>query len=111
MSKETGYFNVVSQNQDNSFIYTFLEEYKKDPVNAQPYLVITFFNELLFKKGIVLIRGDIVNELNQEESKRLLNMTIDFYTKEMLLKKVVDFNQFPRNFNFDNHIKDCLNRY
>ncbi len=35
----------------NHQIYTYLEDYKKDPTNATPYLVITMFDELNPKKG------------------------------------------------------------
>lgn len=49
--KATGYYILLCQNQDKSFIYTYLEDYKKDPSNATPYLVITMFDELVFKKG------------------------------------------------------------
>lgn len=32
-------------------IYTYLEDYKKNPNDATPYLVITMFDELNPKKG------------------------------------------------------------
>ena len=35
----------------NYKIYTYLEDYKKNPNNATPYLVITMFDELNPKKG------------------------------------------------------------
>ena len=65
----------------------------------------------MFKKGIVLVRGDIIGTLNQKESEKLLKMTIDFYSKENLLRKVVDFNHKPRSFNSEDHIKFCLHNY
>lgn len=40
---------------------TFMEDYKRQGSNAQPYIVFTLFTELLFNKGIVLGRGDIIN--------------------------------------------------
>lgn len=49
--KHSGYYMLLAQNQEKSFIYTYLEDYKKDPNNATPYLVITMFDELAFKKG------------------------------------------------------------
>jgi hypothetical protein len=38
-----------------------MEDYKRQGGNAQPYIVFTFFTEMLFNKGIVLARGDIIN--------------------------------------------------
>ena len=40
---------------------TFMEDFKRRGGNAQPYIVFTLFTELLFNKGIVLARGDIIN--------------------------------------------------
>jgi len=38
-----------------------LEDYKRQGRNAHPYIVFTLFTELLFNKGIVLVRSDIIN--------------------------------------------------
>ena len=32
-------------------MFTYLEDFKKKGTNAAPYLVLTMFDELLFKKG------------------------------------------------------------
>lgn len=51
---------------------TYLEDYKRRGSNAQPYVVYTFFTELLFHKGIVLVRGDVVNNsLAKPEAERV----------------------------------------
>jgi ATP synthase F1 complex assembly factor 1 len=42
-------------------MFTFLEDYKKDPVNAVPYFVLTLFDDFAITKGLVLARGDIVD--------------------------------------------------
>lgn len=38
-----------------------MEDFKRKGSNAQPYIVYTFFTELLAQKDIVLVRGDIIN--------------------------------------------------
>ena len=43
-----------------------LQDYKKDPSNAEPYLSVTFFDDFLDKKGIVLVRGDFSGHLTKE---------------------------------------------
>ena len=49
---------------------TYLEDFKRQGTNAQPYVVFTLFTELLFKKGIVLVRGDIIgNSLSKGEAE------------------------------------------
>ncbi len=99
------------QNQEKSFIYTFLDDYKKDPSNSTPYLVVTLFDELLFKKGIILVRGDIIGDLTQEESISILEMTKDFYSKPDLVRKVKDFNHDSRKFDPMQHTNFCLSNY
>ena len=34
-------------------MYTYLDDFKRLGANAAPYLIITMFDELLFKKGII----------------------------------------------------------
>lgn len=58
------------------------------------------------------MRGDIIsNDLSQEESKSLFKMTVDFYTKENLFKKVKEFNHESRKFNHQDHVNYCLSNY
>lgn len=111
VKKASGFFNLVLQNQDKSFIYTFLEDYKNDPSTATPYLVVTLFDELSFSKGLVLVRGDIIGDLTVVESEKLFLMTKDFYSIEHLNKKVIDFNKNSRKFDVNNHINMCLDKY
>ena len=111
VKKASGFFNLVLQNQDKSFIYTFLEDYKNDPSTATPYLVVTLYDELSFSKGLVLVRGDIIGDLTVVESEKLFLMTKEFYSIEHLNKKVVDFNKNSRKFDVNNHINMCLEKY
>lgn len=111
VKRSEGFFNVILQNQEKSFIYTFLEDFKKSPETATPYLVITLFDELLFSKGIILVRGDIIGDLSTRDSQILLQMTKDFYSIEHLFKKVVDFNKNSRKFDFNEHLNYCLGTY
>lgn len=111
IKKGEGFYNVVLQNQEKSFIYTFIDDFRKGPERSSPYLVVTLFEELLFKKGVILVRGDIINELSQSEAVTLFNMTKDFYTIESLFNKVKEFNHESRKFDFNSHINFCLGRY
>ena len=45
--EEGGHFMLVCQNQQKSFIFTWLEDFKKSAQNANPYLVLTLFDELI----------------------------------------------------------------
>ncbi len=96
------------QNQDKSFIYTFLEDYKANPTNATPYLVITMFDELVFKKGISLVRGDIIGDLSKKDSEIIFEMTKKYYMNEHLYRKVITFNRESSKFNHEEHINESL---
>ena len=71
--KEGGHFILLSQSQQKSFIFTYLEDYKKNPLSANPYLVITCFDELVDTKGIALIRGDVILGLSKDEGTTIMN--------------------------------------
>jgi len=40
-------------------MYTFLEDYKKLSANATPYLIMTFFDEMVFKKGFLILNNSL----------------------------------------------------
>lgn len=54
-------------------ILTYLEDFKKNPLTANPYLVLTFFDELVRTKGIALMRGDVIGQLNKDEAETVAN--------------------------------------
>mmetsp|Transcript_52409 Transcript_52409/g.59908 ORF Transcript_52409/g.59908 Transcript_52409/m.59908 type:complete len:197 (-) Transcript_52409:257-847(-) len=106
--KPQGHYVMLMQAQNKSFLFTFLEDFKKNPLGATPYLVLTIFDELEVKKGLVLVRGDIVNnQMSKEESLRLMNLTFDHYMREELFGKIHQFNHEPNSFNFDEFIQQC----
>ena len=58
------YFMLVSQNQEKSTLFTWLEDFKKNPQNANPYMVLTCFDELVRKKHRALLRGDVISHMS-----------------------------------------------
>lgn len=48
---------------------TYLEDYKANAGGAQPYLTITLFDEMVETKGLVLVRGEVTNNLTIMEAK------------------------------------------
>ena len=109
--KPTGFVTMVSESQDKSFIYSFLEEFKTNPSTAGPFLAVTFFDELQFKKGITLVRFDIIRDLSKEEAETLFQLTTDFYTREHLYESVRHFNHNQSKFDISRHMEFCLGYY
>jgi len=61
------HFILVSQRQEKSFVLTFLGDFQRNPTAANPYMVLTCFDELLESKGLALIRGDLISHLDEDE--------------------------------------------
>ena len=89
-------------------MFSYLEDYKKNPLSASPHLVMTCFDELLKTKGLALIRGDIIGNLSQDEGQTILNMTLDNYLIDHFFQKVRMFNHQPGDFNYENFTKDAI---
>lgn len=108
--REEGHFVVLSQVQEKHVLFTYLEDYKKDPHSAQPYLVLTFYDELVGSSsgdspGPVLVRGDIIpGALDRKESWKLLELLKRFY-----LENTDDLASFNKGeFDFEKHITRLL---
>ena len=108
VKKDTGYFILFSQQQDNSFIVTTLEEYQKDPTNATPNFVLTMFDELVDTKGLALVRGDIIGNFTDEESDTLRKQIFEHYLEDPKFALVDQFNNQPSKFDFQKYIDDYL---
>ena len=64
-------------------------------MTANPYIVITCFDELVRTKGIALIRGDVVGGINKDESQALLNTVLNSYLVDTYYENVRKFNHEP----------------
>ncbi|KRX06534.1 hypothetical protein PPERSA_05147 [Pseudocohnilembus persalinus] len=97
------HFMMIGQGQEKTFMYTFLEDFKNNQTNAQPYFVLTIFDELLDKKDIALVRGDIINyKIDKNQANMVLNYSLSSYLKDDLYNKFVyNFNHQTHEFSFD----------
>jgi len=67
--REGGYFTLLVQFQGKQCFMTYLEDYKTNAAGAQPYLTLTFFDDLLETKSLALLRGEVTNNLTRPEAK------------------------------------------
>ena len=102
VKKGTGHFKLISQKQENSILFTYMAEYQKKGVHAAPYVVFTFFEELLKRKHLALLRGDIIDgKLTKEEGEELLKNFLMFYlTSDLMERFVVPFNEIESKFDY-----------
>lgn len=103
IDNENGFFVVVAQYQDKSWFVTYVEDFKKNPDAAQPYLVITIYPELSESKGLVLLRADIcaLATLTKTDAARILEQLVTFYGDDTHFQHVYSFNKTPREFNYE----------
>ena len=90
-------------------IFTYLEDYKKNPLSANPYLVITCFDELVRQKGIALIRGDVLGGMSKHEGQTVLNLMLNNYLVDSCYEKVRQFNHEPNKFNIESFTEEQIN--
>ena len=87
---------------------TWLEDFKKNPLNANPYLVMTCFDELLRKKQRALLRGDIISHMTKEEGSVVMSQFLDSYLIDHEYEKVRKFNDEPNSFDFEEYTRDRI---
>lgn len=59
---------LVLQFQGKHCLFTSLEDFRANPGAATPYMTLAIFDDLVEKKGIALVRGEVANFLSREEA-------------------------------------------
>jgi ATP synthase F1 complex assembly factor 1 len=106
MKGEGAYFNLVSQFQDGRHcLFTSLENFRRDPANSSPMMVMTIYDELVIEKGIALIRGDVINslEITRADAQDAIKFLRHAYINRF--DEVKRFNRNPREFDFNDFMQ------
>uniref|UniRef100_A0A1E1X118 Putative mitochondrial f1-atpase assembly protein n=1 Tax=Amblyomma aureolatum TaxID=187763 RepID=A0A1E1X118_9ACAR len=102
---------MIMQHVDaRTVLFTSVDSFKVLGMEASsPYFILTFFDELATQKGIVLIRGDIVNPTDVSKCAGiwLMKYTLKFYSDINLYRWVLCFNHRPNEFQFDQFKNMC----
>ena len=93
------YFNLVAEWQDRFCIFTWLDDYRRNPSAAEPYMSIALYDDFLARKDLVLVRGDFTGHLKKADAVHLMNLMRYYYFTEP--KAVEQFNLSPGSFNFE----------
>lgn len=99
------YFTLLAEWQDKFCLFAFLDDYRRNPAGAEPYLSIALYDDFLARKGLVLVRGDFTGHLRKADAVHLLNLMRYFYFTAP--QHVEAFNLTPAAFNFDAYLRDC----
>ena len=104
---QSAYFNLLSQFQDGKHcLFTSLDAFKQNPNNASPMMVSTVYDELVTEKGVALLRGDIISQvdISRDDAVRILKFIRHMYINKFELVK--KFNLQPRSFDY-NEFLNC----
>jgi len=110
-ANDNSYFNLVVQNQQKSFILTWLEDFKRNPLSANPYLVLTVFDELVRTKDLALMRGDVISHMTRSEGTAVMQQVLDSYLVDHEYETVRKFNHEPQSFDFEDHTTKSIERF
>ena len=104
-----GHFLLLSQFQHRKhFLFTFLEDYKKNPAFARPYVTLTLHDDLAKEKDIVLLRGDVEKQMLKEEADHVIAQVVESYciaSRYSSDSGPLTFNQRPNDFDLDAMLK------
>ncbi|KIZ05677.1 ATP synthase F1 complex assembly factor 1 [Monoraphidium neglectum] len=103
LSKPGGFLSLLLNYQCPLALLTSVEEYRRFGAGAPPHMTITHYTELAESKGLVLTRGDIINDavVSLSEARTLLQLARAFYTEPEAHRLVYQFNHQPDKFSFD----------
>ncbi len=107
-SDSDSYFMLVLQNQQKSFILTYLEDFKRNPLIANPYLVLTCFDELVTSKNLALLRGDVISHMSRLEGAAVMEQVLQSYLMDSEYEIVRKFNFEPNSFDFESYTKRSI---
>ena len=106
--RDGGYFVMLSQFQENHCLFTVLEDYKKNPATANPWLVVSLYDAFVTQHKISLVRGGFSPpHLTRSECTRLLGLMHRYYVHDNFYKTVEDFNHRPKAFDATRHLSTC----
>jgi GNAT superfamily N-acetyltransferase len=110
--REQGFMTMLMQFQGNACLFTYLEDYQKNPQTAMPWLAIHLFDDIMATHGLCLARGEFSKpHLTKPEAKRLLALMHRFYVHDDFYQKVVEFNDAPDRFDFTRHLQEAADMY
>jgi len=98
------YLILLSQFQQNVFLFTYLDEYKKNPAAATPWLSLALYDDLATTKDVGLLRADFMPSVSKMEAEVLAEMVLDAYDTSFETTTEL-FNHKPQAFSFDSFIQ------
>lgn len=74
-------------------------------------MVLTCFDELIDSKGIALMRGDLISNLDEDDGHTIMTSILNGYLRESGYDHIRKFNHEPNDFKYEEYIKDALDEF
>lgn len=89
-----------------NILITTLAAFQRHGADARPSIVVTFYDEIVQSKNVVLGRADILDgALSKSEAITLLNDFVLCYTTETLYQHISLLNTSSARFDFDSFME------
>ena len=108
---ENCFMSMLCQAQmPKHILITGLASFQQFGADAHPSIVVTFYDEMVHSKHIVLGRADILDcgLLTKAEAGKLLHDLVLCYTNDELYQQIAFLNQSSPQFNFDMFMDSLL---
>lgn len=99
------YFTLIAEWQDKYCIFTFLDDYRRNPSGAEPYLSLALYDDFLTRKQLILVRGDFSGHLTKRDATHILNLVRHYYAFEPKWLEI--FNKDPASFDWNTYLREC----
>ena len=109
LQREGGFMVMLSQFKGGTLNLTYLEDFRKQPNAAEPYMTAKLYTELVEEKGVVLARAHLdTDRLELAEAEQLLDAFMRVYTTAEMFEYVDKFNNAPAEFSFEEWSKFAI---
>lgn len=107
------YIMLLSQYQNSGgFIMTYLDEFRRNPDTASPWMSLMLYGDLEVTKGVTLLRSDFTAHVTKKENVAVNRMIVDAYLSEDVYHGYVHtFNKEPNKFDFDKYLALWRSKY
>lgn len=97
--------------EKSMFVMTFLDDYKKNPALAPPWMSVLLFDELLTTKALALMRAEAdADRFYKAEVGHLLSLVRRYYGSDAYGERSTGpwvFNHAEHHFNLEEFMNSC----
>eukprot|EP00924_Labyrinthula_sp_SR-Ha-C_P004046 maker-scaffold_3-snap-gene-12.10-mRNA-1 protein AED:0.02 eAED:0.02 QI:10/1/1/1/0.66/0.5/4/349/196 len=98
---EKEYYLLYSDYQKGDFAMTYLEDFRKDPINAQPFFYLQSLRDLEEDKGLVFLYVQYLPYLSKVQAEKVFQQTLNFYEENNFESQLEAFNKDSGTFSME----------